>query len=260
MNKWGGGNPADYWVDGLSAVSKFRTLSEYDFVVVMPPNTVRDIIYGPSFPGWSPNQFAGLKAHFGGAVGGADQRNKEGSTGWIWLSHEIGHTMGFEHQYGYYPQPIWDLMDNVYIDTAPGLFGWHRFMQGWLEDKSVICLPMLVDGSTQKLQISPLEGMSESPKLALIKFDSASLYGVEYRLKSEFDKLPEEAEGVLIYRISPTVGSNQNALRLLKTAGPKSQSGQIYGTLKVGEQISSGSLNFKVTKASSAGAEIEISR
>jgi M6 family metalloprotease-like protein len=260
MDTWGGGDPGKYWLDGLSAASQIEELSKYDFVVVMPPNTIQKIIYGPAFPGWSPSQFPNLKPYFSGAVGGADQRNKQDSTGWIWLSHEIGHTLGFEHQYGYYPQPIWDLMDNVYIDTAPALFGWHRFIQGWLDDNQVLCLSDPKPGLSIEVRLDPLEGNSPSTKLALIKLTPSTLLGFEYRKRLGFDKLPAEAEGVLVHTIKPTSRSNQRAIDIVKTDGLASTAGQRYGVLKSGQSLELGSHSIKVLTMDSSGATILITR
>jgi len=260
MQTWGGGDPGAYWKDGLVAASKVESLSKYDFVVVMPPPNISKIIYGPAFPGWSPTEVPNLKAHFAGAVGGADQRTKEDSTGWIWLSHEIGHTLGFHHQYGYFPQPVWDLMDNVYIETAPSLFGWHRFMQGWLEGNQVLCLPNPAPGKSTIIRLDKLEGQSQSAKLALFKLDSTRLLGLELRQRSEFDLLPAEAEGVLAHIIKPAAGANQRAIDTLKTDGPANQGGQKYGVLKVGETIESSTHVIKVLSIDSNGATVSVFR
>ncbi len=260
MQTWGGGDPGGYFKDGLLAAARVENLSKYDFVVVMPPNTITKIIYGPAFPGWSPTSVPNLKPLYGGTVGGADQRTKENSTGWIWLSHEIGHVLGFEHQYGYYPQPIWDLMDNVYIETAPSLFGWHRFMQGWLDANQVLCLPNPLPGKSTVVRLEKLEGKSQSAKLALFKLDETQLLGLEYRQKSQFDFLPLEAEGVLAHTIKPTLSSNQRAIDLLKTDGPQSRSGQRYGVLKAGGSIESASHVIKVLSMDSTGATVSIMR
>jgi M6 family metalloprotease-like protein len=260
MQTWGGGDPGAYWKDGVKAAAKVENLSKYDFVVVMPPNTISKIIYGPAFPGWSPTDVPNLKPLYGGTVGGADQRTKEDSTGWIWLSHEIGHVLGFEHQYGYFPQPIWDLMDNVYIETAPSLFGWHRFMQGWLDANQVLCLQNPSPGKTTVVRLDKLEGQSKSAKLALFKLDETQILGLEYRQKSQFDILPTEAEGVLAHIIKPTLSSNQRAIDLLKKDGPQSREGQRYGTLKAGGSIDSATHLIKVLSIDSTGATVSVLR
>jgi M6 family metalloprotease-like protein len=260
MQNWGDGDPGGYFKDGLLVAAQIENLSKYDFVIVMPPNAIDKIAYGPSFPSWSPTDVPNLKPLYGGVVGGADQRAKEESTGWIWLSHEIGHLLGFEHQYGYYPQPIWDLMDNVYIETAPSLFGWHRFMQGWLDGNQVLCLSNPLPGQSTVVRLDKLEGQSQSVKLALFKLDETQLLGLEYRQKSQFDFLPTEAEGVLAHVIKPTLSSNQRAIDLLKTDGPRNREGQRYGVLKTGDSIDSPTHLIKVLSMDGNGATVSILR
>lgn len=260
MNKWSSGDPATYWTDGIRAASKIYDISNYNFVVVMPPNNIKEIIYGPAFPGYSPSGFGALKQGFGGAVGGADQRDKGDSTGWIWLSHEMGHVFGFEHQYGFYPQPVWDLMDNVYIETAPELFGWHRFMQGWLADQQVICLEPGDKGTEYKIHLDALALQNSKVKLALIKLSDKKLIGLELRLKTGFDKLPAQAEGVLPYLITPTAQSNQRGLDPLNKQGIVGPQGQLYGTLKAGESITTQGYVIRVVNSDSSGANLIVTK
>ena len=99
------------------------------------------------------------------------------------------------------PGPF-DFMGNT-TGNANSFFGFQRWVQGWIEDKEVICdytidssithsLTPLNQNSGKKLYVHPVNGT-----LALV---------VEVRTESEFDVLKGN-EGLLVYLIDMKVGS-----------------------------------------------------
>ena len=127
---------------------------------------------------------------------------------WKVFAHEYGHLLGMYDYYipgtgtsGKSPGPF-DFMGNT-TGNANSFFGFQRWVQGWIEDKEVICdytidssithsLTPLNQNSGKKLYVHPVNGT-----LALV---------VEFRTESEFDVLKGN-EGLLVYLIDMKVGS-----------------------------------------------------
>lgn len=264
MNVWGRGDAYQYWKDGLQAAAGKVDFSKYDFVVVMPPRGIKEIIYGPSMP-LPPQDATGATAQkniYNGLMGGADQRTK--ATRWIWLAHEIGHDLGMEHQFSYDGEAVWDLMNNVYNFTAPELFGWHRFFQGWFEDSAVTCLDSgKLTTDPISLRIRPLSSSGQGTQLVLIRESEKSAIALEYRTLTAFDTLDGDAslEGVIAYRVDVSKQSNQNAISMITTANPKRNLvGNVAGSLNSGDAVESAGVKIVIAGKSSEGYLVKISR
>ena len=242
MDTWSSGDSGAYFADGIRAADKDVNYAQYDFVVVMPPAGIKKIIYGPAFPivdasWWNlPTE----RRIYRGAVGGSDQRNQGDFTGWIWLAHEIGHVLGMEHQYNDFtkPAPVWDLMDNVYIDLAPSLFAWHRYQMGWFSERQVACYTKeQAEGSEIVLPLSPLDEQSNELKTIMIRLSKYKVLVAEARKESPIDKLSPQQQGLLVYVLDTQLSGKANPIRLADQQNPKNFNGQPLGTLSPGQSL-----------------------
>jgi M6 family metalloprotease-like protein len=241
MDKWGGGNPFQYWKDGLQAGDSVLDVSKYDLVIVMPPKNITTIIYGPSFP-LPPQDSTGRVKNgviYNGAVGGADQRNA--ATKWIWLAHEVGHDLGMEHPYSRDGEVIWDLMSNVYNFTAPEFLGWHRLRLDWLDGSNVKCLSSEdLKDSEYNVRLLPIQSKEKGDKLTLVKIDNSKALAIESRRMAGFDTLDgnKNLAGVIVYLVDVSKDSNQNAFSFITGSVKRFASGdRLSGALHVGESL-----------------------
>ena len=264
MNVWGGGDAYQYWKDGLAAAAPFVDFSKYEFVAVIPPSGIKEIIYGPSMP-LPPGNNTGAtrqKYIYNGLIGGADQRNR--STRWIWLAHEIGHDLGMEHQYSFDGQAVWDLMHNVYDFTAPEFLGWHRFLQGWLSPEKVACLdPDKVTSEPLKIRIMPISKLGSGTNLAILKQTPQTAIVFEYRTITEFDTLDNNPslEGIIVYKVDVSKDSNQNAIQMITTGNPKRNwRNNIVGNLQAGESVKVDDFTISILSKNSEGYLVQLNR
>lgn len=139
---------------------------------------------------------------------------------WKVLAHELGHLIGFIDLYlpgsgntTKSPGPF-DLMGNT-VGNANDFLGWNRWIQGWLDDNSVVCdlnfptrneitLNAISSDTGNRLYVAPL-----SPTKALV---------IEYRTDSKNDRLGGE-DGLLAYVIDLEVKSLAGPIKILQSDG-----------------------------------------
>ncbi|MFV1970662.1 MAG: hypothetical protein ACC683_06605 [Acidimicrobiia bacterium] len=147
--------PAWEYVDGLEDVYLHKDqiqeaidLAQHDGplpstdVVVVMNDPDAPIPYGPTFTGRTAEEYL----DFGG------EHIKNGITsgqdlyywGYLWLNHEIGHSLGLTDLYRYETQSFewtgeFSLMGDI-GGTAPELFAYERWLLGWLDDNQILCV------------------------------------------------------------------------------------------------------------------------
>lgn len=257
MNKWGQGNAVQYFEDGLKFSDPFVNFSPYEFVVFIPPSKIKEIIFGPAvlFSPLHSNGYTKERIIYNGILGGADQRNSL-KTKWIWLGHEIGHALGMHHAYNSKEnKPVWDLMDNVYTDEAPELFGWQRFLQGWLDQSNVMCISADLSGEKNiVVNLTALTKVDSSPKILIITLSSNKALVVEVRKRLGFDIFDFSNEGILPYIVEVTKDGDEGAFSIVGRDSSR------FGTVKVGNEVSSHNLLISNINKSDDGFFVKIEK
>jgi M6 family metalloprotease-like protein len=181
---------------------------------------------------------AGLGGYFGAAIPGLNLKvgnglirnttvmgagvkdNNFGIPSWKVLAHELGHLLGFLDFYvsnGWGQQKTpgpFDLMGHTF-GSANDFLGWNRWVQGWLDDASVVCD---LD-SSKKNEITLSAISSNTGKRLYVKpLSSTKALAIEYRTESVNDRLNGE-DGLLAYVIDLEVKTGQGPIRLLQSEG-----------------------------------------
>lgn len=264
MQTHNGGTPWLYIRDALDAADPLVDFSPYDFVVVIPPSTIKDIVYGPAFPMVSTDDYlrTNEKVLRNATVAGTDSMLAPNRS-WFWLSHEVGHLFGLEHPYSWESvnystkrRAIWDLMETG--NYAPEFLAWRRFVLGWLDEKTIRCEDINKNlGSKSVHFIAPIESQNQLPKAIILKLNESEAIVIEARRNLGFDKLSEYEEGVLAYKVN--VRDIGKAQEIFVLSNEESLPGiDVTGNLMPGESIIDSGIEIKVLKSTSEGYYVEI--
>jgi M6 family metalloprotease-like protein len=220
---------------------------EYDFsnsdlfVVITNPDT-ENIDYGPAYIGndyW--NFQADGKTFYTSTSSGYDLN----IWGGLWLNHEVGHLMGLPDLYNYSGLPTWhgyagqfSLMGLI-SGKAPDLFGYEKWMLGWLDDAQIFC----AQNGTSIVDIHPIESTDTGTKIVVLPISDNKSLVIESRKSILVDENLTE-EGILIYQVDSSIRSGEGCLEVLPSN--RRNEGKIDLLLKEGDILSINGYSIEV--------------
>lgn len=188
-----------------------------------------------------------------------------GVPGWKVVAHEMGHMLGFADFYiagngntGRSPGPF-DIMGNT-IGTSHSFFGWHRWIQGWLDESDILC--DLAGTSRSSFTLQTL--MNDSgPRLLVSQISPTKLLLAEMRTDTEFDRLGLES-GVLFYVLNLETASLQGPVLVQHSSEdiPSTWTNDVErysrATLTLGQTVQVGDRVFRVSEMTPTAARIDV--
>lgn len=191
---------------------------------------------GPAWPG--------IETAEGVIYNGVNSGYDVETFGYLWLTHEMGHSLGLPDLYDYTPQRyeyVGDFSMMGWINGfAPEFFAYERWLLGWLDDDQIICLE---EGSlATELTAIELRG---GTKAIIIPLNETEIVVIEYRAALGYDnKLPKK--GAVVYKVDVSIPTGNGPIIVYPNDGSDRQDaplgeGQIFQieenksiTIKVG--------------------------
>jgi M6 family metalloprotease-like protein len=238
--------------------------SKYDAVYFLVPKEMpmAQMGYGPAIttPTWTSTGYV-----VNGATGGADMyyndaRGVDGAK-WKWMAHETGHAFGlYDEDLGHASATLgsWSIMANNWSNRAIEHNGWDRYLQGWLPESQVACLPKTaLAGAGNTVQLSPLVRQDAGTKVAMVPLSSSKILVMESRKNEGYDHLPADHAGVLVYTVDMTAPTLGGGYRTQRRRGSTDRNFQ-DAALHVGDSVTVAGLTVTVTATSADGDTVSV--
>jgi M6 family metalloprotease-like protein len=236
---------------------------DFDFIIgSAPTTTTRELIASSPAFGTRDAKYKGATYLGGDYWSGGRQ--------WTIPAHEFGHfalgiadlydfkssmlgASGFEAQFQH--MGVFDIM-NWAGGAGLELTAWSRWVAKLISDSQILCQPQ-----TRTLtMLEPIESVNSSVKGIVIPISSKSVLVIENRTAQGFDsRLPEGAQGVIVYSVDTSIESGQGPMRMVRKIG---SSDNLFrdNALKKGESMTHLGYTIKVVEQFEGNAYIEIQR
>jgi len=211
----------------LAAAAPHRwDFSTSESIIVLATPLARTLPNGPAFCALPGQGFTESEIQFENSVtSGADFDY----WGHKWLNHEMSHTMALVDLYDYGPGGAvapngaagggefgftgeWSIMGNI-AGRGNGLFGYERWLLGWMPDARVLCLDA---AGSSRVALAPLQdaAFGDAPRLVIVKAGAALAVCVEFRAAAGLDANITQP-GVLVYVVDTAAQSGRGPIRVL---------------------------------------------
>ncbi len=257
-----------YAQEALNVADPFIDFSKHQIVAIIPPADIRNFL--TNGPVLASGKFDKYKTNEGPVYNltvGPEPRYPMGGVKWLWLAHEFGHMIGLSHPHNYVgndvtKMSIFSLMDAGFV--APGLYGWERWRMNWINQEEIRCIADANSNLKSIYKLLPL-GSPAGTQLIVLKLNEYEALVIENRRKNEFDNLPRNYEGVLVYHVNSSVydGGITPVLAenyVIDMSKPDYNGSRVVGTIKVGQKVIFGNHVIEVLYESGQDFYVGISK
>ena len=249
-----GGKEQELWPAVVDKISKTVNLSKYSgFVFATSAN-------GPRLQaGYAAQLKVGKESKKIVWMGGWNSTRESFVPVWKVVTHEFGHSYGLPDLYftsgdnsaGKTLGPF-DIMDGV-TGISNSVTFIQRWMLGWLSDIEVSCL--IPDATPTTIALTPVSMTKSGAKGVIIPISEYESILIEARVKSEFDDLNNDQEGLLVYKSDTRISGGKGPLQIIPsrnswTLDSKSMDDVErfkFGALRLGERVSYGNIFVEYT-------------
>jgi hypothetical protein len=176
--------------------------------------------------------------------------------GGLWFNHEFGHEMSLVDLYAYQGSGHrfvgeYSIMGLISC-TGQDLFGWEKWILGWLNDDQVIC----ANSGISTALITPIE-TAGGTKLFTMPISNTAAIVVESRRAIGYDKkLPKT--GPLVYIVDTNIPSGTGTIKILPF--DETDTYKLESPMVVGQVIYYMNYSIKFVSTDIKGDLIEIKR
>jgi M6 family metalloprotease-like protein len=232
------------WIEEAAALAD----PDFDFtgideIVVLATPQAEAIEYGPT---WTGGNFQNGSIVLDGTriMNGATSGHDLLYWGFLWLPHEMGHSLSFVDLYDYDGGPgftgEFSLMNDI-AAAAPEYLAWERWHASWLDDHQVLCVT-----GDHTATLSPIE-VAGGVKAAVVKTGPSRVVVVESRRAAGWDVALTD-EGAIVYVVDTSIPSGYGPIEVLNGRE----------ALSVGESVTVDGVTVTVLDASDDGDTVEI--
>lgn len=214
---------------------------------------------GDAGPAFSPNDKNwGIKVDGTVLTNGATSAYDLNYWSYIWLNHEITHTLGMVDLYAFSGDAHRFVGEFGYMglssleSNSPSLLAWERWLLNWLDDNQIFCLS---SGSTQQ-KLTPIQSKS-GLKAVITPLGNNKVLVAESRRAIGIDNKLSKS-GVLVYTVDSTIESGFGPIKIYPLNNSDSKKNS--APLGVNEQITVEGVSIKVLSADSSGDLIQVTK
>ena len=222
------------------------------FIIIANPDATK-IKNGPAF---TASKGAGIKVDGKEFLSSATSGNDLKVWGGLWFNHEFGHDMSLVDLYAYQGNAHRFVGEYSIMGLISGagqdLFGWEKWILGWLSDDQVVC----VNSGVNSALLTPIE-TAGGTKLFTMPISKTAAIVVESRRAIGYDKnLPKT--GPLVYIVDTNIPSGTGTIKVLPI--DETDIKKLQSPMVVGQVMNYLNYSIKFVSTDSNGDVVEIKK
>lgn len=255
-----------YVKDAVAAADSTVDFSTTDsLVVIQNPDTTSISAIGPSM---ALSKGQGVTADGKEMLNIVTSGNDINVHGYLWLNHEVTHTLGLVDLYASSPASSsfhdslpytggFSLMglSSIAAMFAPSPLAWERYVLGWIDDSQVNCVNPRKDGEATAL-ITPINTIGGT-KALIVPVGDTKVVVIESRRRQNVDANLSK-EGALVYTVDSSIQSGAGPVKVFPS-GSESDPWFAQSPRAAGETVTIEGIKVEVLTSTTEGDTVKVS-